>query len=194
MNKLLEMPTFTPEDLLKMPDGDRFELVDGRLVETNDMSTLACLVVTELLTILNAYCRANRLGWVFPPHTTFQFFADRPSNVRKPDVSFVRHGRFPGEQLPTHGHTPLAPDLAAEVVSPTDEFEHVVSKVQEYLGVGVRLVWVVSPLTRTVLIYRADGSIAGLREDGELDGEDVVPGFRCPVRDLFPPAPAAPTA
>lgn len=186
MNQLLRMPTYTPEDLLKMPDGDRYELVDGVLVEHN-MSTMACWIAGELLVILSTFCRANRLGWVFPPDTTFRCFPSRPNNVRKPDVSFIRRGRFPNEILPTQGHTLLVPDLAVEVVSPNDEFEKVVSKVQEYLGAGVRLVWVVSPLTRTVLIYRADGSISGVRDGGELDGEDVVPGFRCPVRDLFPP-------
>ncbi|HKI35369.1 MAG TPA: Uma2 family endonuclease [Gemmataceae bacterium] len=186
MNQMLALPTYTADDLLKMPDGDRYELVDGHLVEHN-MSTLACWIAGELLAILRNYCRAQRLGWVFPADTTFQCFPGRPNLVRKPDASFIRIGRFPYEQLPTQGHTPIAPDLLAEVVSPNDVFEEVLTKVQEYLGAGVRLVWVVSPATRTVLIYRADGSIGGVREGGELDAEDVVQGFRCPVRDLFPP-------
>jgi Uma2 family endonuclease len=195
MNKLLTTPTYTADDLLKLRDGDRYELVDGYLVE-HDMSTLACWIAGELLILLGNFCRAQRLGWVFPPDTTYQCFPQRPNLVRKPDVSFIRLGRLPGEQFP-EGHTPIAPDLAVEVVSPNDLFEEVLAKVQEYLGAGVRLVWVISPATRTALIYRADGTIAGVREGGDLDGEDVVPGFRCPVRDVFPPPPppaAAPTA
>jgi Uma2 family endonuclease len=113
--------------------------------------------------------------------------------VRKPDVSFVRYGRFPDEQLPA-GFARLAPDLTGEVVSPGDTYEEVDGKVEEYLRAGVRLVWVISPTNRTVRVYRLDGSSSSVRADGELDGEDVLPGFRCRVADLFPQPPAAPAA
>jgi Uma2 family endonuclease len=104
--------------------------------------------------------------------------------VRKPDVSFIRFGRLPGEEVP-QGHIPIAPDLAVEVISPNDLAYDIDERVADYLGAGTRLVWVVNPVQRTVLIYRHDGSIAGVREGGELSGEDVVPGFRCPVHSLF---------
>jgi len=115
-----------------------------------------------------------------------------PRTVRKTDVAFIRSGRFPNEQLP-EGYSRIPPDLAVEVVSPNDLWYEVTEKVQAYLKVGVRLVWVVDPPTRMVYIYRPDGSIALVREDGELSGEDVVPGFGCPVAAIFPPAPAPPT-
>jgi Uma2 family endonuclease len=111
--------------------------------------------------------------------------------VRKPDVSFVRHGRFSEEQLPG-GYARLAPDLAAEVISPNDKYEKVDEKIEEYLRAGVRLVWIISPQNHTVRVYRANGSSHSLRENDELDGEEVVPGFRCPVADLFPRPPATP--
>ena len=103
----------------------------------------------------------------------------------------MSYGRFPDEQLPP-GHAHLAPDLAAEVVSPNDTYEEVDEKIEEYLRTGVRLVWVISPHNHTIRVYRANGSSHSLRENDELDGEDVLPGFRCPVRDLFPRPPAAP--
>ncbi len=108
-----------------------------------------------------------------------------PKTVRKPDASFVRFGRFPGEALPS-GFARLAPDLAAEVVSRNDLYEEVDQKIVEYIRGGVRLVWVISPRNHTVRVHRLNGPSAYLCENDELDGEDVLPGFRCPVRELFP--------
>jgi Uma2 family endonuclease len=77
-----------------------------------------------------------------------------------------------------------------EVVSPNDLVYVVEEKVEEYLSVGVRLVWVINPNVRTVRVYRLDRSFAGLRESDTLSGEQVIPGFECRVQDLFPPRPA----
>jgi Uma2 family endonuclease len=79
----------------------------------------------------------------------------------------------------------VVPDLIAEVVSPWDRSEDVHAKVQEYLDAGVRLIWVVHPSTRTVAEYRSQHQIRVLNEDGQLDGFDVVPGFRAPIKALF---------
>jgi Uma2 family endonuclease len=189
MNLLLPQPTYTADDLLRMPDGDRFELVDGKLVETH-MGTQASYIGSRLIRILGNFCEDPFLGWVLPPDTTYQFLPARPNLVRKPDVSFIRLGRLPNNTLP-EGHARIAPDLAVEVVSPNDLYYEVEQKVAEYRSAGVRLIWVVVPPTRTVLVRRLDGSIGEVGEAGELDGEDVVPGFRCPVRDLFLPPPGA---
>ena len=85
----------------------------------------------------------------------------------------------------------IPPDLVVEVVSPNDLAYEIDEKVQEYLDAGVQLVWVVNPALRTVRIYRADGTISGLHESDELSGENIVPGFHCPIANLFPPRPAA---
>jgi Uma2 family endonuclease len=121
----------------------------------------------------------------------YQLFPTSPYTVRKPDVSFVRYGRLPGEQPPP-GYAKLAPDLAAEVISPNDFYEEVDEKIEEYLRAGVRLVWVISPRNHTIRVYRLDGTSQSLREADELSGEDVLPGFRCRVADLFPSPPATP--
>jgi Uma2 family endonuclease len=187
MNLLLQKAPITAEEFLALRDSKGYELVDGELVELN-RGAESSSISGELARLLRNHCADNPLGWVFPPETTYQFFTDRPNLVRKPDVSFVRLGRLEEERLP-RGHIRIAPDLAAEVVSPNDLFEEVENKVAEYRRDGVRLIWVVNPSTRTVLVRRLDGTAAEVGPGGELDGEDVVPGFRCRVADLFrPPA------
>jgi Uma2 family endonuclease len=155
------------------------------------MGLEAGFVVIEIARRLGNHCHEHRTGWVLPGGDAgYLCFPDRPRLVRKPDVSFVRRGRFPGEVLP-RGYAELAPDLSVEVISPNDLYEEVDQKIEEYLRAGVRLVWVISPQNHTVRVCRVDGSSASLRDADELDGEDVLPGFRCPVRELFPPPPAA---
>ena len=185
MNVLFEPPLLTPDDLLHMPDGGTgYELVDGRLMELN-MSVLSCLVAGRLFTLLSVYCEANRLGWLLPQESGFQYDPNSPRKVRKPDAAFIRRERLP-ESAWSDGFCHVVPDLAVEVISPNDTFDEVDTKVEEYLRLGVHLVWVVSLQARQVYVHRLDGTVAKVRENGELSGEDVVPGFRCRVRDIFP--------
>src|SRR5207245_2261491 len=102
-----------------------------------------------------------------------------------------RLGRLPGERLPG-GFSTVAPDLVAEVVSPGDTFYEINQKVNEYLAAGVRLIWVVNTQAREVIIFRPAGSPGSVKEGGELDGEDVIPGFRLALKTLFPPASESP--
>ena len=191
MNLMLAPPSLTADDLLTLPDRERFELVDGKLVEL-PMGMESSLVGGRLYRRLADYCEQPFRGWVLPADASYQFLPDRPNVVRKPDVSFIRPGRVPDER-PVLGHIRLAPDLVAEVVSPNDLFYAVEEKVAEYRAGGVRLIWIIVPPTRTVLVRRLDGSAAEVREDGRLSGEDVVDGFQCPVADLFRlPTAAAP--
>ncbi len=183
MSTVAATSRYTPEDLLRMPDGDRFELVGGELVERN-MGYESSVVGGRLYRLLSNHCADHQLGEPAPADASYQCFPDDPDKVRKPDVSLVLAGRLPAGVLP-RGHCRVAPDLAVEVVSPNDAFSDVEAKVGEYLAAGVRLVWVIDPPTRVVLVYRPDGTGARLRDGDELSGEDVVPGFRCRVGDLF---------
>jgi Uma2 family endonuclease len=188
MNVIPSKTEYSPEDLLAMPDGDRYELVNGVLVERH-MGWLAGWIGNELARHLGNHCQAHSLGWATQGGGGgYEGFPGSTRTVRKPDVSFVRHGRFP-KDFPPQGHARLAPDLAAEVISPNDLYEDVDQKVEEYIRAGVRLVWVLSPSNHTIRVYRLNGSSQSLREGDELDGEDVLPGFRCPVHDLFPHPP-----
>src|SRR5262249_39351502 len=131
--------TYTPEDLLTMPDGQKYELVDGKLVERH-MGVLSDRIGFRLANRLEAHCETHPLGWVLMPSSGGYQYA--PRQLRKPDVVFIRYGRFPGEQLPP-GHAQLAPDLAVEVSSPNDLYDDVEAKVEESLRAGVRLIWVI---------------------------------------------------
>ncbi len=185
--------TFTPEDLLKMPDGDRYELVDGNLVERN-VSLWSSYVAGELHGLLSNYCEGLGLGWVLPGGVSYQCFPDDPRRVRRPNVSFIKKDRLSLAQAEEEGHVPLVPDLAVEVISPNDLYYEVDVKVNEWLQAGVRLLWVVNPRTHQVRIYRANGSEALVRAEDQFSGEEVVPGFQCRVNDLFQPPPgSAPT-
>ncbi|MHC5541656.1 Uma2 family endonuclease [Singulisphaera rosea] len=183
MSIVTSKPEVTPETLLLMPDGDLFELVDGQLEERHT-GFWSSYVGARFSSIIGEYVSLKALGWVCGVGCGYQCFADDPSRVRKPNVSFIRFGRLEGESLP-EGHVGIAPDLAVEVLTPKDFCYKTTRKIEEYLRAGVRLVWVVNPDTRTVLIYRSDGTILGLREPDELSGEDTLPGFRCRVGDLF---------
>ncbi len=178
---------YTPKDLLEMPDGVSYELVDGELVERH-MGMESSEIAATILFLLAMFVRANRLGRVFGADASYQCFADAPRKVRKPDVSFIHAGRLPKNRTPK-GHSKIAPDLAVEVVSPRDNAYNVEVKVREYIAAGVRLVWVVYPPTKTIHIFRQPGSQPGLfqmlSETDVLLGEDVLPGFSCQVREIF---------
>jgi Uma2 family endonuclease len=175
----------TPEELARMPDGDRYELVHGTLVEM-PVSFLSSYVAGEIYFRLRSHSsQGKRTTWVLPEGTAFRCFPHEPGMVRKPDTSAIRLDRVTTDQAVTEGYFPVAPDLAVEVLSPNDIALEVEEKIDDYRRAGVRLVWVINPQHHTVRIHRLDGTIQQLGEADELTGEDVIPGFRCPVRELF---------
>ena len=134
---------YTPEDLLALPDGKSYELVDGQLVERN-MGAESSLVGGELHFRMRLHCQDHGLGLVFPADNGYQCFLHAPGRVRKPDVSFVRRGRLPGNVVP-EGWVTIPPDLAVEVVSPKDRVYELDEKLADYRKVSVPLVWVINP-------------------------------------------------
>src|SRR5205823_3491725 len=108
---------YTAEDLLQLPDGDRYELVDGNLVE-RDVSFWSSYIAGVVYGLLDAFSRQNVLGWVVPEGTSYQCFPTLPRQVRKPDTSFIARDRLSVTRALDEGHLLLAPDLAVEVVSP----------------------------------------------------------------------------
>ena len=178
----------TPEELLAMPDGGHYELIDGELKERR-VSVLSNLIAAEVNRILGNHCHTHRLGWIFAADLGFRCFPWKPSKVRRADVSFISRDRYSWEQLSEDGFATIPPDLAVEVVSPNDLVGELDEKIDEYLRAGVRLVWVVRPAARAVQVFRGDRSESWLWATDELSGEDVLPGFRCKVDDLFPKQP-----
>ena len=187
MNAILERPKVTPTELLTRPDRDQYELVNGELLERN-MGWQSSRIGMDLGSLLSVYVRQHNLGWVNGADAAYQCYEDAlpedPDRIRKPDVSFISLDRLPPEDEP-EGYCEIVPDLVAEVVSPNDTIYELCLKIEEYRKAGVKLIWVVVPNTKTVTIHRLNGSTDELREADELSGEDVVPGFRCSIADIF---------
>jgi Uma2 family endonuclease len=181
MNMRTLPPILTPEDLLAVPDADNFELIDG-VPKEKTMGALANEISMTIGSTLLAFVRQKRMGRVYGPTTGFRCF---PNNrARMPDVAFVQAGRLPDDRSPGD-YILIAPDLVVEVVSPNDTYEEVMDKIRDYKSARVRLIWIVSPETRTVLVRRLDGTCVEFDETGTLSGEDVLPGFSCRVAELF---------
>jgi Uma2 family endonuclease len=177
-----EEQVVTPEGLLRR-DLLGFELLDGRL-KAKGSGMEAGVVGARLLALLQTYVKAHSLGHVISAGCGYQIFAANPTRIRKPDGSFVARGKLPDEKL-FRGHSKVPPDLAFEVVSPNDFAEEIEERVTDFLGAGVRLMWVVYPSTQTIQVFRPGGGAALLSAADQLSGEDVVPGFSCRVADVF---------
>jgi Uma2 family endonuclease len=173
----------TPEELLAIPDGHRFELIDGHLVERPLMGAEASLVAAAIIMIVRQFTLGRQLGPVFSDACGYQIFPDDPNRVRFPDVSFIRRGRLPDDK-PPQGHVRIAPDLAVEVVSPNDLAYSIDDKIASFLLAGIRMLWIVYPETRTVWVIRPTG-VSRLSAADEINGEDVLPGFTCRVEEFF---------
>lgn len=174
----------TADDLLRLPDdGLRHELVRGELTTMAPTGWEHGCESGELTASLLPFARAHRLGRVATGEPGFLLATD-PDTVRAPDVAFVRRERLPAGG-PVRGYFPGAPDLAVEVISPNDLYAEVDEKVAAWLEHGTQIVFVVNPRRQTVAVHRPGQPVPILGIDGVLDGEDVVPGWTMPVRDLF---------
>jgi Uma2 family endonuclease len=183
MNAAAAETRVTPEELLEMEDGDRFELLDGQLVERN-RGAKSSRIAQVVNRFLDVYAEEHQLGLVFAPDCGYQIFPDDPAKVRYPDGSFIARGRLPGDEPPS-GHIRIAPDLAVEVVSPRDLAWRVDEKVEDFLSAGVRMIWLIYPETQVVVVYRPNAAIRRLTIHHPLSGEDVLPGFSCQVAELL---------
>ncbi|MFN2570178.1 MAG: Uma2 family endonuclease [Gemmatimonadales bacterium] len=160
----------------------RTELVRGVLRVREPAGFLHGQVAMNLGAELRAHVKQTDAGVVLAAETGFKL-ATNPDTVRAPDVAFVAKGREPPRDA--SGFAALAPDLVVEVLSPDDRPGEVLAKVADWLSAGTRLVWVVDPLRRLTRVYRQDGSETIVGADGSLNGEDVVPGFVCPLATIL---------
>ena len=160
-----------------------WELIDGELVSVTPSSDRSGWIAGEIFAVIRHHVRDHNLGWVFPPETGFVLFGDR-AVVRSPDASFVCGDRLTAL---SDQFVPLAPDLAVEVLSPSDRMVDALSKAAMYLQAGVRLVWLVDPASLTVTVFRPDAAPMTLHSGDTLDGGAVLPGFSVPVAVLFSP-------
>jgi Uma2 family endonuclease len=174
----------TAEDLLKLPRGRfRYELIEGELKQMSPAGHDRGRIAMELSAPLHQYVKANNLGKVYAAETGFLLKTD-PDTVRAPDIAFIRQERV-AEVGRSKGYWRDAPDLAVEVMSPSDSVGKLEDKIQMWIEAGTRLVWVISPKLGTVTVYRSLMDIQTLTEKDVLDGGDVVQGFKFPVAELF---------
>jgi len=185
-------PRMTPEEFEELPDSQGLELIDG-IVREKNMGTENGAIQTRISHFLSAVVLPSKLGEVIDPEGMYQCFPTRPKRVRKPDISFIRMDRLPDGRVPV-GICRVRPELAVEVVSPNDTYEEVEEKLADYFDAGVPLIWVVTPKTRTVLVYHSDGTGRRLRDSDDLTADPVIPGFRVRIADLFPNPPEPPPA
>ena len=170
----------TAEDLLKMPDdGNRHELIKGELLTMPVPKLLHGFVTLNLSALLYSHVKANNLG-LLVGESGFHLESG-PDTVLGPDIAFIAYDRVGTDK---DCFFPGAPDLAVEVLSPSDRRGKVERKTALWLELGARAVWNVNPRKRTVEVSHADGSRWLLTEDDELV-DDTVPGFRVAVSKIF---------
>lgn len=176
----------TLEEFEALPeeDGARLELVEGTVVREPRPGARHGRLTTRLASALHTHAENRGLGVVCTDFGVV--LAEDPTTVRGPDIGFVAAERLRAEDLPT-GFLRVAPDLAVEIVSPSNTASEIQRKVLEYLAAGSRLVWVVDSETRSVSTYRSRAEAYLLGEGDVLDGEDVLPGFRMALEELFAP-------
>ncbi len=184
MSTTSETTTFTADQLAKMPaDGVRREIVQGELRMMSPAGGRHGVVALRLGHYLLQHVKDRELGYVFAAETGF-LLSQGPDTVRAPDVAFVRRDRIESIDEVT-GFVPLAPDLVAEVVSPSDSFSEVEEKVLCWLQHGVSVVLVVDPGNRTCRISHVDGRVAMLNETEVISVEEILPAWRLDVASLF---------
>ena len=169
--------TMTPEEFLEN-DVPGYEYAKGELIPMSPATRRHGKTSINIIRYLDRYVYENGLGELYTAETIFQV-GDR---MMKPDVAFVSTDHLDVDEDKTF---PIPPDLAIEVVSPTDAHSRVTRKALDYLEAGTRLVWILDPVAKAVTVYRSENDIETLTREATLTGEEVVPGFTCPVVQLF---------
>ena len=177
--------SMTAEELFDLADdGGRLELVEGELVHMTPTGGTHGALKVRTGRLLDEYVEAHDLGVCCGAETGF-ILRREPDTVRAPGAAAVVKSRVPSTGIPST-YWPFAPDLAVEVLSPSDRLADVHVKIAEYFAAGTRLVWLLEPETRMVHVYRSPQEVEVVGTEEDLDGGDVLPGFRCAVRRLFP--------
>lgn len=167
-----------PMEILLDPEKS-YEIVNGQPEEKEMPGARHGVISASLIVKLGGHVDSGKLG-VICAETNFKIGA----NERIPDVSFVAADRIPAEGIPETAW-PISPDLAVEIISPNDVHDKVSDKVLEYLEAGVRQVWLISPKLRSITIFRSLTDVQVFTEDRELVSEDLLPGFRCSLKEIF---------
>ena len=176
--------TTSPGAALEQDDDLLYEVVDDKVVELPPMGAYEAWLAGELTCHLGTFVRQHQLGRAVP-----EVLFDLGPTVRRkrrPDVAFVSYERWPRQRrVPRAEAWEVVPNLAVEVVSPSNRGDDIVDKVSEYFRVGVECVWVLFPSQEQVYIYESPSRVRILTRSDELHGEPVLPHFRLPLTELF---------
>lgn len=177
----------TAEELERMPSTGpieyTYELVRGKLVRLSLARREHAVLVAFLTVELGRFVQERKLGKVFGDGTGYKLFAD-PDTVRGPDVSFISRERYQTVRS-APSFMPIAPDLAVEVVSPDNTRAELARKSQDYFEAGTRMVWIVNPRTRRVIVRRPDQPDGVLTPRDTLTANETLPGFALALDRLF---------
>jgi Uma2 family endonuclease len=180
---LADPPLVSPQDAHRLAEEAGIEFVGGQIV-AKPVSIESSRIGIRIGMLLGIEAVASGQAEVYDSSLGYKVFPDDPEKFRKPDVSVVRADRLAGLDL-SDGFMRIPADLVVEVLSPGDLAYDVAAKVDEYLRYNFPTVWVVQPNTRSINVYRSDGTNALLRGDAVITCQDVLPGFRCQVSEFF---------
>jgi Uma2 family endonuclease len=180
-----ETKLFTVDEFLEWAGAreERYELIAGVPIEMSRSSSAHSVTAVRIIAALAQHVIANQLGVVTDAHGAY-VLERGPDTVRIPDVAFVRADRVPPGGVPPIGLLE-APDLAVEIISPSNRRRALLAKAQQFFAAGTREVWIVDMKRRTVTRYWPSGRPQTLMGTDIIDGGDVVPGFRCAVSYIF---------
>ncbi len=174
----------TVEDVMALPEGSgRCDLIAGEVHEMAPAGGEHSLIAGTFAWVIGAFASERGLGSILVAEPGFILRRD-PDTMLSPDVAYVATDRMPPADQRV-GPWPMAPDLAVEVISPSERSRLVAAKVTAYLDGGCRLVWIVEPRRRTVTVWTPDRISGVYREGDVLDGGEVLPGFTMTVAVVF---------
>ena len=179
----------TADELLTMPHRDEhgnsclLELIRGEVRRMSPTGITHGVFCSKVDSALESFVTANDLGIVCGAETGFIVERD-PDTVLGADVAFITHERLATVENPDK-FAPFAPDLAVEVLSPSNTSREINEKVALYFAAGAQAVWVFNPKRRTVAVYSSPSDVRTLGEQETLDGGDVLPGFELELSKLF---------
>ncbi len=177
--KMRKRRVISEEEFLRLPDdGRKYELVNGEVKEV-PAGIRHDTIVARIIGMM--FPTVGKKGVIAASSAGYRLAS---GNVRSPDVSFIRNERLPEGKLPV-GFGEFAPDLAIEVLSPTEDASELLRKIAEYFESGAQQVWVVDPEARRVTIYRSPVDVQTFSGDDVIEGNELFPEFRCSVNELL---------
>ena len=168
---------------VSVEDVERYEVVNGVRVEREPMGAFETVLASWLCYLLNSFAVGRKLGLAV---SEVLFVLNAQQNLkRRPDVAFVSYARWPTSVVAREPAWNVVPDLAIEVVSPSNLAEEIDSKITDYFQAGVRLVWVFYPDSGRVYVYQSPTQVSILERTDTLDGGEVLPGLQLPMAQLY---------